>query len=125
MSKSNILEDTFKHNNETWNGSFVANTAIGFDAVSFSYDSHVTYKYPYLVISQSNDSSTIFNKLYSKWEIKSLGKDKCEVEYFISMTMSNPLYMIVTRRFFDLLATTMHESFSERCQEIQTAKKLE
>ena len=59
----------------------------------------------------------MFSMLHSKWQIKYVNKNECKVDYFLSMTMHNPLYMMITKRFFDLLANTMHSSFSERCKE--------
>lgn len=34
------------------------------------------------------------------------------------MTFANPLYSAVTRQFFDLLASTMNQSFQDRCRDL-------
>ena len=54
-------------------GKFDAETKIGFSALSFSYISHVSYKEPTYVLSESYNSR-IFQELYSEWEIKKIAK---------------------------------------------------
>jgi len=54
-------------------GKFDAETKIGFSALSFSYISHVSYREPTYVLSESYNSR-IFQELYSEWEIKKIAK---------------------------------------------------
>jgi len=50
------------------------------------------------------------------------GQQRCKVTYSIQMTFSNPIYSMVTRQFFDVLANQMHSSFAKRCKDLYYSK---
>jgi ribosome-associated toxin RatA of RatAB toxin-antitoxin module len=121
MTRSDIDKETHQFNKATKKGSFLATTSIGFDMITFDYTSKVSYKQPCQVVSESNQEisrNRMFNELYSQWDILQLSPYSCKVNYTITMSMSNPVYMAVTKRVFDLLAQTMHSSFQERCYDL-------
>ena len=109
MTESKVLTDTVK------NSRFDAITKIGFNAVNFEYLSHVSFSKKeldgvrqYIVLTQADKGSSIFNYLDSTWTIKCVSKDKCEVTYEIKLDFSNYLYAAVTRQFFEFLVQNIH-----------------
>lgn len=107
----------------------MASTKIGFNLVSFSYNSLVSYKNPIVPvkitrlgqewwISSVSASSTIFNNLESTWSIKNTAPNTCTVDYRIKMEFANSLYASVTRQFFDFLVTNINAKFRDRCAEV-------
>ena len=72
-------------------GRFEAETKIGFQMLSFSYISHVSYETPNFIISESYENR-IFEGLHSHWQIKKIDEEECEIIYKINMTFRNPLY---------------------------------
>ena len=96
-----------KTENKVTKGGFNASTTIGFQIVSFSYLSQVSYYHPKLpilrrcldsewMVSANSPESTIFNRLESTWHIKPATVNSCVVDYKISMEFSSPLYSKIT-----------------------------
>ena len=54
-----------------------------------------------------------------------VSENSCKVNYSISMSFASPMYAAVTRQFFDFLAQQMHQSFTERCKDLQANKQLQ
>lgn len=112
-TKSEILPGTLKEYNDR-EGEFTGRLNIGFKALNFSYDSHIQY-YDYHTIISTSKSTSIFNELYSKWNIQEHTLGKWMVNYEVKMTFSNPLYGRVTRYFFDHLVVNINDAFVKAC----------
>ena len=98
MPESRILPESrsFPPENRGYcRGSFDAVTKIGFKAVNFSYESHVSYVHPRVPVNFAyseglswevksvSATTNIFNSMVSNWNIRPTGGDSCLVDYDI------------------------------------------
>ena len=115
MSSSKIDDSTRKerHNlkNDRIEGGFDANTTIGFNLVSFTYLSQVSYSTPAMLfpdlmhryrVTSVSPTATIFEKLESEWIIKGKRQhDWCEIHYKVRLEFASAMFASITKQFFD------------------------
>lgn len=105
--------------------SFEATLTVGFPPLfRETYVSQVTLKPEIYTIETNSIQSKLFESLKSRWKLTERANNQCEVDFWVEMTVRDPLISATLDQVLRHVAVQQVTAFSERCQQVSVRDDL-
>lgn len=101
-----------------WEGGFEATTSIEVPLFSkATYRSHVLVKPDKLRVDISSLESTVFEKLESHWQLRSINEGQgCDATLFMKIVSSDPIVGAALGQFVEKITSMQMQAYEKRCR---------